>query len=133
MTAINLPDTVIAIKQAPHDRLFPHMAAVVHHGGAGTTAAALRAGIPQVIIPFFGDQPFWGRKIHQHQLGPAAIPHQKLNRDNLSQALEQATQSDTIKQQAKHMGRKIRQEKGIQNAIDFIDTYTQNAKIKPMP
>ena len=54
---------VFALESAPHDCLFPHASAVVHHGGAGTTAAGLRAGKPTVICPFFGDQPFWGRRV----------------------------------------------------------------------
>ncbi|MEM8558775.1 MAG: glycosyltransferase, partial [Bacteroidota bacterium] len=59
-----LPATCFALRQAPHDWLFPRMAVVVHHGGAGTTAAGLRAGRPSVICPFFVDQPFWGRRVH---------------------------------------------------------------------
>ena len=62
LQAADLPDNVFMLKAAPHDWLFPRMAAVVHHGGAGTTAAGLRAGVPSIIVPFFADQPFWGRQ-----------------------------------------------------------------------
>src|SRR6516165_11038559 len=65
LTASDLPDTIHKIDDAPHDWLFPRVAAVVHHGGAGTTAAGLRAGRPTVIAAFFGDQPFWGRLNHK--------------------------------------------------------------------
>ena len=56
MTPTSLPDEILLIGSAPHDWLFPRMAAVVHHGGAGTTSAGLRVGRPTVIVPFFGDQ-----------------------------------------------------------------------------
>lgn len=63
LSAETLPDTIFKLQAAPHDWLFDHVSAVVHHGGAGTTAAGLRAGRPTVICPFFGDQPFWGRRV----------------------------------------------------------------------
>jgi sterol 3beta-glucosyltransferase len=66
-------DDVLVVDEAPHDRLFPHMAAVVHHGGAGTTAAALRAGVPQVVRPFVGDQWFWGDRVRRAGVGPAPL------------------------------------------------------------
>lgn len=76
LEANNLPNTIFKIDKAPHDWLFPHMAAVVHHGGAGTTAAGLRAGCSAVVCPFFGDQPFWGQ--HVYKLGAGSKPiHQK--------------------------------------------------------
>ncbi|MEM8600778.1 MAG: glycosyltransferase, partial [Bacteroidota bacterium] len=67
---VALPATCFALPTAPHGWLFPRMAAVVHHGGAGTTAAGLRAGCPSVVCPFFGDQPFWGRRVHALGAGP---------------------------------------------------------------
>ncbi len=69
----DLPDDVFKVDALPHDWLFPRMAAVVHHGGSGTTAAGLRAGIPTVIIPVFGDQPFWGQRVFELGAGPAPI------------------------------------------------------------
>ena len=64
-----LPDSIFRVDSVPHDWLFPRVAAVVHHGGAGTTAAGLRAGLPTVIVPFTVDQPFWGWRVHE--LDPA--------------------------------------------------------------
>lgn len=74
LRAEHLPKEIFQVSQVPHDRLFPRMAAVVHHGGAGTTAAGLRAGKPSVIVPFFGDQPFWGDRVHALGAGPAPVP-----------------------------------------------------------
>ena len=86
----DLPDTIFSVDQVPHDWLFPNMAAIVHHGGAGTTAAALRSGTPSVIVPFFGDQPFWGKTIHNLGVGTRPIPQKRLTAENLSEALIQA-------------------------------------------
>jgi len=70
----------------PHDWLFPRVSAVVHHGGAGTTAAALRAGVPSVILPFFFDQGFWGRRLAACGLGPPPIPFYRLSAATLERA-----------------------------------------------
>jgi sterol 3beta-glucosyltransferase len=69
----DLPESIFQVEHAPHGWLFPRVAAVVHHGGAGTTAAGLRAGRPTVIVPFFGDQPFWGRIVAARGVGPQPI------------------------------------------------------------
>jgi hypothetical protein len=68
------PDKACLIGNYPHDKLFGRVAAVVHHGGAGTTAAGLVAGKPTFICPFFGDQHFWGEMVHKSGLGPAPCP-----------------------------------------------------------
>ncbi len=72
----DLPDSIFMIDSTPHSWLFPHMAAVVHHGGAGTTAAGFRAGVPSLVVPFFGDQPYWGHRIVQLGVGPPRF-HEK--------------------------------------------------------
>jgi len=77
--ALEEDDDVIVIGQAPHDWLFPKMAAVVHHAGAGTTAAGLRPGIPTVSVPMITDQPFWASRITALGAGPAAIPYKSLS------------------------------------------------------
>src|SRR5262249_54728538 len=78
------------IGDAPHDWLFPRVSAVIHHGGAGTTAAALRAGVPSVILPFFFDQGFWGRRLAACGLGPPPISFYRLSTATLAQALDAA-------------------------------------------
>ena len=70
----NLPKEVFLLKYAPHHWLFPRMAAVVHHGGAGTTAAGLRAGLPSVIVPVMSDQPFWGQRVYALGAAPGRFP-----------------------------------------------------------
>lgn len=84
----HLPAGVHMIDGAPHAWLFPQMAAVVHHGGAGTTGAGLRSGVPSIVVPFFIDQPFWADRVAGLGVGPAPLPRRKLNADNLARALD---------------------------------------------
>jgi sterol 3beta-glucosyltransferase len=122
MRKTDLPDTVIMIDSVPHSWLFPQVVAVVHHGGAGTTAAGLRAGVPSVIIPHFGDQPFWGRRVAELGVGPNPIPRKKLTVARLEQAIDQATTDPVMRQRAVDLGIKIGLEDGIGRAVDIIQT-----------
>ncbi len=121
-----LPDSIFEMENAPHDWLFPRVAAVVHHGGAGTTAAGLRAGKPSVIIPFFGDQPFWGRLVHALGAGPKPVPRKKLTAARLATAIEEAVSNKVIDNNAKSIGERIRQEDGIDNAVQVIERIMKN-------
>jgi UDP:flavonoid glycosyltransferase YjiC (YdhE family) len=116
----DLPDSVLMIGSIPHSWLFPRMAAVVHHGGAGTTAAGLRAGVPSIVIPFFGDQPFWGQRVYALGVGPAPIPRAKLTADRLAQAIQTAVTDTALRQRAVALGTKIRAEDGVANAVEMI-------------
>ncbi len=82
-----LPENVFLVQSVPHDWLFARVNAVVHHGGAGTTAAGLRAGVPSIIIPFFADQPFWGERVAALGVGPKPIPRKKLTAEKLLRRL----------------------------------------------
>jgi sterol 3beta-glucosyltransferase len=116
----DLPPTVQMIRSVPHSWLFPQMAAVVHHGGAGTTAAGLRAGVPSIIIPFFGDQPFWGKRVAALGVGTAPIPRQKLTAERLAQAITQAVSDQAIRRRAAELGAKIESEHGAANAAAIL-------------
>ncbi|BCX06056.1 MAG: glycosyl transferase family 1 [Candidatus Roseilinea sp.] len=120
LTAANAPEGVFVLDGAPHDWLFPQCAAVVHHGGSGTTAAGLRAGKPTVIVPFFGDQPFWGRRVAALGVGPAPIPQKKLTADVLADALRVATSDADMAQRAKALSERICAEDGVARAIQAI-------------
>ncbi len=93
----SVPDNVFVVDSAPHSWLFPRMAAVVHHGGAGTTAEGLRAGVPSVIVPFILDQPFWGARIKALGLGPDPIPQKNLTADRLANAIKLAVTNSDMK------------------------------------
>jgi len=115
-----LPGTVFLVDAAPHAWLFPRMSAVVHHGGAGTTAEGLRAGVPTVVIPFAFDQSFWGARVKALRVGPAAIPLKKLTTDRLANAIHLAVTDVGMRQRARLCGETIRAEDGVGNAVKFI-------------
>jgi sterol 3beta-glucosyltransferase len=120
MQKTDLPASVFMIDSIPHAWLFAHVAAVVHHGGASTTAAGLRAGVPSIVIPFLGDQPFWGQRVHDLGVGPALIPRSKLTVDRLAQAIQEAVTNIAMRQRAAELGSKIQAEDGIANAVAII-------------
>ena len=127
LESMHRPRTILKIRQAPHDWLFPRTAGVVHHGGAGTTAAGLRAGRPTLICPFIADQPFWGHRIHSLGLGPEPIPQRKLSAQALARSLRTLTGSDVIRDKAAAMGRRIRKENGIARAVEIIEKIGRHA------
>jgi sterol 3beta-glucosyltransferase len=115
------PDNILEIEAAPHEWLFPRVAGVVHHGGAGTTAMALRAGRPSIMCPFFGDQPFWARRIHELRAGPAPIPRKKLTAERLSAAITEATSDPLFEKNARALSERIRSEDGVAEAVTVIE------------
>ena len=117
---------VFVLQSAPHSWLFPRMAAVVHHGGAGTTAEGLRAGIPSVIVPFAFDQPFWGARLNALGLGPQPVPVNKLTISRLAGAISQAVSDQGMRERARVTGEAIRSEDGLANAVDHIRRYLGN-------
>lgn len=122
-----LPEWVYPVDEIPFDWLFPHVSAAIHHGGMGTTAAALRAGIPSVIVPFTFDQPFWGRQVHALGAGPAPIPNKQLTTPALAEGIYTALNDPTIRVNAASIGAKICQEDGVARAVSLIEAYFQSA------
>lgn len=114
-------DDMFAVADVPHSWLFPRMAAVVHHGGAGTTAAGLRAGVPTVVCPFFGDQPYWGERVAALGAGPRPLPFRDLSVPKLAAALRQAVEHPPIRAGAAALGRRISTEDGVSRACDVLD------------
>lgn len=116
-------DRLLVLDQAPHAWLFPRMSAIAHHGGAGTTAAALVSGRPQVVCPFIADQPMWARIMHALGVAPDPIPQRHLTTDRLADALRRAVTDNTIAQQADALGAKIRAENGVGHAIGVLENF----------
>lgn len=123
LEATDLPDSIHPIESAPHDWLFPRMAAVVHHGGAGTTSVGLRFGRPTMIVPFFGDQSFWGRHLHDLGVGPAPIRPKDLTVDKLARAFRELVDNASFRTNAASIGQKLQSEDSIQPALDFIGRH----------
>jgi UDP:flavonoid glycosyltransferase YjiC (YdhE family) len=120
---IPLPSTVLAIDDTPHDWLFPQLAAVVHHGGAGVTATALRHGTPQVVVPVFGDQRFWGERVQALHCGPVAIPRSQITAVNLAAAVTQATTDPAIAAGVAQMRARLQQEDGVATAVTWFNSW----------
>lgn len=117
------PELIHVIDHAPHEWLFQHVAAVVHHGGAGTTATGLRAGKPTLVIPHLADQPYWGRRVYELGVGAKPVRRQKLTVETLAEGLRRITGDATMQHRAAELGAQIRGENGIENAIRLIAHY----------
>lgn len=105
----------------PHDWLFPRVSAVVHHGGAGTTAAGLRAGKPTLVIPFGGDQPFWGARVEALGCGPHPLRRDSLTVQRLTKALLDLKHHSSYRVAAEELGERLRTEHGTENAADLVE------------
>lgn len=134
--SIEEEEDIFQVNSIPHDWLFPKVDAACHHGGAGTLGASLRAGIPTIIKPYFGDQFFWGSQVESLGVGSCL---KKFNVDTLSKALSDSTTNLRIIERAKNIGMMIRKEDGVGEAIkciyrdlDYaISLIKTNTRIKP--
>lgn len=109
----------ISVDHVPHDWLLPKVAAAVHHGGAGTTGAVISAGIPSVVVPFYGDQPFWAHCLTQRNVAPPPLAWSRLDPNQLAEALVFALKPQTQKN-AQRLGKQVRLEDGLGTAITHL-------------
>jgi sterol 3beta-glucosyltransferase len=123
LNQVELPENIFIIENAPHDWLFSQMAAVIHHGGAGTTAAGLRAGVPTIIVPHFMDQFFWGQRVAELGVGPQPISRKQLSVERLTDAIAVAMTDEKIRRRAAEIGEIIRAEDGVARAVEAINSY----------
>lgn len=121
---VNQPSSkdLLYLDEAPHDWLLPRCRTVVHHGGAGTTSAGLRAGIPNIVVPFTADQPFWGRRVHAVGAGPKPILVKNLSAENLTHAIAEA-EGESVRKRAQDIGQRIRGEDGVSRAVELIESH----------
>lgn len=117
---VEFPSSVFKLDAVSHDWLFSRSAALIHHGGGGTTGTGLRSGTPTITIPFYADQPFWGHRVAAIGAGPPPISRKRLAVEVLSETIQVATNSIGIKTRASQIGEQIRVENGIANAVAFI-------------
>lgn len=127
----DLPGTVLAVSGVPHTWLFSQITAVVHHGGAGTTAAGLYAGKPTMVIPHLGDQPFWGRRTYELGVGVQPVPRQQLTADALAKSLEQLVRDTSMRTKAEALGEKIRAERGVEQAVEAVERWARSLNLTP--
>jgi sterol 3beta-glucosyltransferase len=118
-----LSDDVLSIDFVPHNWLFPRVCAAIHHGGAGVVGAALRAGLPSVVVPVFADQPFWGQRVFELGAGPRPIPARRLSMEALVHAIQGAVGDEDMRRRAAGIGRQIRSEDGVARAVDAFHEY----------
>jgi len=121
-SVVPVPDTVFMLGNAPHDWLFQHVSCVVHHGGAGTTMAGIAAGRPTVIVPFFGDQAFWGAMIARVGAGPAPIPQKNLTVEKLSEAIEFCLKPETL-ERAQELAIRTAAERGSETGAHLFHKH----------
>jgi UDP:flavonoid glycosyltransferase YjiC (YdhE family) len=119
----DLPATIIAVELLPFDWLFPQLAAIVHHGGSGTTAVGFRAGVPAAVVPFGFDQYYWGERLHTLGVGAAPVPFRTVSEARLAEAITAACQP-TMQQRAAELGARARAEDGVRTALTWIERAT---------
>ncbi|MGC4746991.1 glycosyltransferase [Micromonospora sp. DT201] len=117
-------DDVLTLSEVPHDWLFPQMAAVVHHAGAGTAGAGLRAGVPTVPVPFMVDQPFWAQRLERLGVAPGVIPFRKLSASRLAAALTEATGNPEYRRRATDVAGRLAQEDGALGVLRVLEQVT---------
>lgn len=117
----DLPSHIHKTSSIPHDWLFPKMQCVIHHGGAGTTAATFRSGIPGIPIAFIADQPFWAYRAYKLGVSPAPIDRRKMTVEQLAEAILETIHDSGMRNRATELGKKIRQENGVAQAVNIID------------
>lgn len=127
----NKPEGVFMLGNCPHDWLFQHVSAVVHHGGAGTMSAGIALGKPTVIVPFFGDQPFWGAMVARAGAGPLPIPFKELTATKLAQSILEALKPGVLSR-AKELGEKIREERGCQSGAESFHANLDSEHLRCM-
>jgi UDP:flavonoid glycosyltransferase YjiC (YdhE family) len=122
-----LPPWATAVGDVPHEWLLPRTRAVVHHGGAGTTGAGLRAGVPSVVVPLGFDQPFWGRRVAALGVGPEPLPRRRLAVDALERAIARAVGDAAMRERAAALGAELRAEDGVARAVEAVERELRRA------
>lgn len=123
--AQNLPPHVFMLDGAPHDWLFPRMGALIHHGGAGTTATGVRAGVPATVVAHMADQPYWGRRLYELGVGAKPLARHRLSAAGLAQAIRTMLNDPHMQDRAAALGQQVRAEQGVIQAVAAIERFLE--------
>ncbi|MBD8498304.1 glycosyltransferase [Paenibacillus arenosi] len=126
--ANDMDENILYVQEAPHSWLFPLSAGVIHHGGAGTTAAAVKAGKPMTICPFSGDQPFWARRMHELGVSTPTLLEKQMTAERFAEAIYSLVNSLELNNKAASLSEKVNQERGVERTIDFVDRHLKKSK-----
>ena len=124
-------EDIMTVSEVPHDWLFPQMAAVVHHAGAGTAGAGLRAGVPAVPVPFMVDQPFWAERLRGLGVAPEVIPFRKLSADRLGAVLTEATDNPEYRRRATGEAAQFAKEDGALGVLRVLEDLSRDGRRRP--
>jgi UDP:flavonoid glycosyltransferase YjiC (YdhE family) len=124
--SLALPANFFVLGDTPHDWLFPRMSMVIHHGGSGTTHSACRAGVPSIVLPFAGDQPFWAEQVRLRGVAPETPGARHITADSLTRAIETASKPE-MRNRAAALGASMQQEDGLGAAVATITAYLASA------
>jgi sterol 3beta-glucosyltransferase/vancomycin aglycone glucosyltransferase len=111
------------LSSAPHAKVFPHCSAVLHHGGAGTSQAALRAGVPSVVVAYTAEQELWGRELQRLGVACKPMARRSVRAAGLGAGIREVTQSDRMRQSAKSLGARLAEENGVATAVRLIEAF----------
>lgn len=123
LRAGDVPEDIFVLDSVSHHWLFPRCSAVVHHAAAGTTAAALRAGVPSVPVPHMSDQFTWARRIHELGVSTPPMRRRELSADRLHKAIAIASTDRAMRRRAADLGERIRAEDGVARAVELFDRH----------
>jgi UDP:flavonoid glycosyltransferase YjiC (YdhE family) len=112
---------VCVVSSAPHSLLLPRVSVAIHHGGSGTTAAAARAGVPQVIVPHFFDQFFFANRLRRHGVAPRPLPRWRLTANRLKAAIQQVLHDPSYRSAAQRLEQSVRTRNGIEMAVEYLE------------
>ncbi len=120
MSALD-PD-IHLVGEVSHEWLFPRVSGVIHHGGAGTTSGALRAGVPSAVVPHIGDQPYWGRRVAELGVGARPVPRHRLTAAAIGSMIDQMDAAD-VRRRARDLGQQLRAEQGVAQAVSYVERF----------
>ncbi|HTP59565.1 MAG TPA: glycosyltransferase [Spirochaetia bacterium] len=130
--AEDLPPSILSVGFVPHHWLFARVSMAIHHGGAGTTAAVLKAGTPGIIVPFFADQFFWGKRVCDLGMGPSPIPRKELTTESLEKAIRDVLGNGAMTARARELAASIQAEDGVAAAVRAVDDYLRSTTRRRM-